>query len=74
MNSFIKPFSKICIEDIEEVGGKNASLGEMVQHLSRQGIRVPDGFATTSQAYWHFLNQNGLFDPLKVLLQTLDRS
>lgn len=73
MNSFIKTFSKIGIGDIEDVGGKNASLGEMVQHLAHQGIRVPDGFATTSQAYWHFLNHNGLFEPLSALLSTLDR-
>ena len=44
------------------MGGKNASLGEMVQHLSRAGVRVPDGFATTADAYRRFLGHDGLAD------------
>jgi pyruvate, water dikinase len=46
--------------DVARVGGKNASLGEMVRSLSGQGVRVPDGFATTAETYWQFLDANGL--------------
>ena len=46
--------------DVAKVGGKNASLGEMVQHLGAQGVAVPPGFATTADAYWSFLDANGL--------------
>ncbi len=47
-------------EDIHRVGGKNASLGEMIGNLDQLGIRVPDGFATTAAAFSEFLRQNGL--------------
>lgn len=73
MAGYIKTYSEIGIADIEEVGGKNASLGEMFQHLSSQGIRVPAGFATTSEAYWHFLQANQLENKLQELLDSLDR-
>jgi pyruvate,water dikinase len=46
--------------DVGRVGGKNASLGEMIRSLSAQGIRVPVGFATTADAYWRFLEENTL--------------
>lgn len=46
--------------DVGLVGGKNASLGEMIQHLREAGVRVPEGFATTAQAYWDFLEANAL--------------
>ena len=46
------------------VGGKNASLGEMVCHLARQGVRVPAGFATTADAYWQFVAANGLAETI----------
>ena len=52
---FILWFRGLTIKDVPLVGGKNASLGEMYQKLSKKGIRVPDGFATTSDAYWYFL-------------------
>ena len=48
------------IADIDIVGGKNASLGEMIGRLDKAGVRVPDGFATTAQAYRDFLAQDGL--------------
>ncbi len=51
---------KTSLKDIEIVGGKNASLGEMIQHLSAVGVRVPKGFATTTSAYKFFIAQNGL--------------
>ncbi|MEX0618495.1 MAG: phosphoenolpyruvate synthase [Pseudohongiellaceae bacterium] len=47
-------------EDTGKVGGKNASLGEMIRHLTETGIRVPGGFATTADAYWHFLDHNNI--------------
>ena len=53
-------FEDIARGDVALVGGKNASLGEMVQKLGRDGVRVPPGFATTAQAYWLFLEANGL--------------
>lgn len=50
--------------DVGRVGGKNASLGEMIQHLAASGIQVPEGFATTADAYWEFLRLNGLSEPI----------
>jgi pyruvate, water dikinase len=47
-------------DDVARVGGKNASLGEMVRHLGKSGVRVPPGFATTADAYWQFVDANGL--------------
>ena len=58
--------------DVGLVGGKNASLGEMVQHLGARGIRVPAGFATTAQAYWTFVESNGLRETLAAMLGELD--
>lgn len=74
MNTYIKPFSDITLEDLPEVGGKNASLGEMFSQLQTDGICVPDGFATTASAFWAFLNENKLREPLRRLLTTLDRT
>ena len=51
-------FEKAGRGDVALVGGKNASLGEMVQTLSAKGIRVPPGFATTAEAYWRFVDEN----------------
>jgi pyruvate,water dikinase len=53
-------FDKIGIHDIASVGGKNASLGEMVRTLSAKGVRVPDGFATSADAYRSFIAANGI--------------
>ncbi len=58
--------------DIAIVGGKNASLGEMIQHLKYEGIQVPDGFAITSKVYWDFLDTNKIRIKLGELLNTLD--
>jgi pyruvate,water dikinase len=54
--------------DVARVGGKNASLGEMVRHLGARGVAVPPGFATTSDAYWRFVDANGLRDRIAALL------
>jgi pyruvate,water dikinase len=53
-------FEQLGRADVPFVGGKNASLGEMVRHLTPQGVRVPSGFATTADAYWRFVEANGL--------------
>ncbi|PKV75211.1 phosphoenolpyruvate synthase [Pontibacter ramchanderi] len=72
MEPFIKHFKDISYKDLSMVGGKNASLGEMYNQLNPEGILVPDGYATTSAAYWHFLEQNKLTERLSELLNSLD--
>ena len=68
----IKRFDEIGIEDIPLVGGKNASLGEMRRTLTSKGVPVPDGFATTAAAYWHFLDETDLRDLIEKTLADLD--
>ncbi|WP_047248816.1 phosphoenolpyruvate synthase [Chromobacterium subtsugae] len=65
-------FEKLRMTDVEEVGGKNASLGEMISQLAGSGVRVPGGFATTAQAYRDFLQHNGLADKISAALAKLD--
>jgi pyruvate,water dikinase len=65
---YIKNFNQITINDIPSVGGKNASLGEMIRELSGVGITVPDGFAITAQAYSYFLEQNKFETKLSEIL------
>ncbi len=67
-------FDKLGLGDIESVGGKNASLGEMISHLSGAGVSVPNGFATTSSAYRDFIESNDLGSKINDLLSTLDVS
>ena len=67
-------FSAINMKMLSEVGGKNASLGEMFNHLGREGIQIPDGFAITVKAYHRFLEHNKLKDALNRVLKTLDLS
>jgi len=69
---FILWFEEIGIEDIPLVGGKNASLGEMLRSLSSQGIRVPNGFAITAAAYRHFLERAGIAKSIDQILKGLD--
>jgi pyruvate,water dikinase len=57
--------------DVARVGGKNASLGEMVRHLGRRGVSVPPGFATTADAYWRFVDANGLRQVIAAALHDL---
>ncbi|NOY66046.1 MAG: phosphoenolpyruvate synthase [Gammaproteobacteria bacterium] len=71
---YIRFFSDISIEQVAEVGGKNASLGEMYQTLASSGVNVPNGFATTSKAYWLFIEHNNLTDPIYNALDNLDIS
>ncbi|EUA10495.1 phosphoenolpyruvate synthase [Mycobacterium kansasii 732] len=70
--TYIRYFEEFGIEDVPLVGGKNASLGEMYQKLSEQGIRVPHGFAITAQAYKHMLDSAGAWDALHAELDDLD--
>ena len=72
MKNYIKYFNEIDITNIPEVGGKNASLGEMYQKLTSKGVQVPDGFATTSEAYWLFLKEAALKDFIFMEMEKLD--
>jgi pyruvate, water dikinase len=67
-------FDEISIDDIPSVGGKNASLGEMYQELTIKGVKIPNGFATTSEAYWYLLEAAGILDKLKEALAGLDKN
>ena len=69
---YTAPLGQLRMADVERVGGKNASLGEMISQLSGAGIRVPGGFATTAQAYRDFLSQSGLDERIRLALATLD--
>jgi pyruvate,water dikinase len=62
---YIKWFDEITMNDLSLVGGKNASLGEMISQLSNKGIRIPHGFAITAQAYWYYIKHNHLIDKMK---------
>ena len=70
--NFILKFEQLGINDIPRVGGKNASLGEMIQQLTPKGVRVPTGFATTAEAYRYFIQQARLEDLLRSHLASLD--
>lgn len=65
-------FQYLGMNNLEQVGGKNASLGEMISHLSRAGVSVPAGFATTAFAFKEFLSQNGLNEKIYEALNNLD--
>lgn len=73
MNPYIKNFGEVNISDISTVGGKNASLGEMISRLSSNGTPVPDGFATTVAAFQRFMSHNALYAPLEATLKHLDK-
>lgn len=72
MTANVRWFHELGVDDVDSVGGKNASLGEMVQHLSAAGVAVPDGFATTAEAYRRFLGETGLADRINAMLDDLD--
>ncbi len=69
---YVVPFSQLRMTDVESVGGKNASLGEMLSQLSGSGVRVPDGFATTAEAFREFLAASGLDRRIADRLASLD--
>lgn len=72
MSENVKWFKEIGIENVDEVGGKNASLGEMYQNLTSQGVLVPNGFAVTSKAYISVLQTNGAWQKLHKLLDNIN--
>lgn len=72
MADYVIWFDRLGMGDVETVGGKNASLGEMISHLAGAGVSVPGGFATTAQAYRDFLSQSGLNDWINSELDKLD--
>lgn len=72
MTARVIPLNQLGKHDVELVGGKNASLGEMISHLANAGVSVPTGFATTAEAYREFLQQSGLNDKIKAELDQLD--
>ncbi len=72
MSAYIIPFEKLGRHDVEIVGGKNSSLGEMISHLAKMGVSVPGGFATTAQAYRDFLQHEGLAQRISAELAQLD--
>jgi pyruvate, water dikinase len=74
MAKYIRWFNDIKIEDVPLVGGKNASLGEMYSELTTAGVKIPNGFATTADAYWHTLKSSGIYDKLKETMDGLDKS
>ncbi|HOK35312.1 MAG TPA: phosphoenolpyruvate synthase [Candidatus Pacearchaeota archaeon] len=65
-------FKEISLEDVPRVGGKNASLGEMIRELSKKGIAVPDGFALTAKAYFDFLEKGGIKDKIFRIISLID--
>ncbi len=69
---YIHYFKNITIDDIPLVGGKNASLGEMYRQLTSQGVKIPNGFAVSAQAYQHILDHNNAWDALHEALDNLD--
>ncbi|MEE4377780.1 MAG: phosphoenolpyruvate synthase [Candidatus Competibacteraceae bacterium] len=68
----IKRFIELGVHDVPQVGGKNSSLGEMYRELSAKGIMVPNGFATTADAYRYYIDSNGLHDKIAAELGALD--
>ncbi|PTV51770.1 MULTISPECIES: phosphoenolpyruvate synthase [Pseudomonas] len=72
MVEYVVSLDKLGVHDVEHVGGKNASLGEMISNLAGAGVSVPGGFATTAQAYRDFLEQSGLNNQIHAALDTLD--
>ncbi|WP_027467637.1 phosphoenolpyruvate synthase [Deefgea rivuli] len=69
---YVLDFAQLRMHDVEKVGGKNASLGEMISQLTEKGVRVPGGFATSAEAYRIFLAQSGLAERIDTILSTLD--
>ena len=71
-DNYVIWFENLRMTDVESVGGKNASLGEMISQLTEKGVRVPGGFATTAEAYRAFLAHNGLSERISAALAQLD--
>ena len=72
MTAWVIPLEQLSLKDLDSVGGKNSSLGEMISQLSSLGVKVPGGFATTAEAYRGFLARDGLADRINAELNRLD--
>jgi len=72
LDNYILWFDQLGMSDVERVGGKNASLGEMISNLAGAGVSVPNGFATTAHAYREFLAHEGLADRINAALTVLN--
>src|SRR6201747_213395 len=70
--AYVVPFEQLRMTDVDIVGGKNASLGEMISQLAEAGVQVPTGFATTAQAFRDFLHHNNLTDRIAKRLELFD--
>ena len=70
--AYVLPFEQLRMTDVEVVGGKNASLGEMISLMDSAGVRVPGGFATTALAFRDFLQHNNLTERISQRLASLD--
>lgn len=70
-STYVRWLADLGMDDVKQVGGKNASLGEMIQSLRHEGVRVPGGFATTAQAFWEYLTENDLRQKIADLLDHL---
>jgi pyruvate,water dikinase len=71
-NQYIMPLRELSMNDVVLVGGKNASLGEMISNLAGAGVSVPDGYATTAKAFWDYLDHNQLRERIETRLKGLD--
>ena len=72
MKKYTLPFNQLSNSQVALVVGKNASLGEMFNQLSLKGIKIPDGFATTAEAFWLFLDENNIRVKLTDLMNKID--
>lgn len=72
MYKYLKFFNEITLPDVPQVGGKNASLGEMQRHLAPKGVNLPNGFATTADSYFYFLDSAGIRQEIVDTLEGLD--
>src|ERR1700743_2461307 len=70
--AYVVPFEQLRMTDVDIVGGKNASLGEMISQLAEAGVQVPNGFATTAQAFRDFLHHNNLTERIAKRLELFD--
>jgi pyruvate,water dikinase len=72
-HKYIVDLTEVELSDLELVGGKNASLGEMIQNLSKLGVNIPGGFALTVEAYWKFINHNKLDKKIRSLIKKMKK-
>ncbi len=73
-SKYIRWFEETTIDDVPIVGGKNASLGEMYRELTSKGVKIPNGFSVTAEAYWYVLKAGGILEKLKSTMEGLDTS